>query len=247
MTEHVDLSEFSARYGGLPGLRGFLARPPGDGPRPGVVVLFEASGADAVNKRLNERMAEAGYLALMPDLYHGRSPYRCLVPTMRAAISGRGRVYGDIEAARQWLLADPGCTGKVGVIGFCMGGGFALVLAGQGRFDAAAANYGRAPSDADAAMKGACPVIASYGAKDRAFRGYAATIRTALERAGVEHDVKLYPDAGHSFFNEADNVPPALRPVMRAVMGIGPEPAAAADAWQRIEAFFGKHLTADQA
>ncbi|WP_058041659.1 dienelactone hydrolase family protein [Streptomyces roseifaciens] len=245
MAELVDLSELSVRYGGAPGLHGHLARPPGEEPRPGVVVLFEAAGADAVNRRLNERMAEAGYLALMPDLYRGRSPYRCLVPAMRSLMSGRGPVYGDIEAARQRLLADPGCTGKVGVIGFCMGGGFALVLAGRGGYDAASANYGRPPDDLETAMRGACPVIASYGAKDRAFRGYADPLRNALERAGVPHDVEVYPDAGHSFFNHADNVPLLMRPVMRAVMGIGPEPASAADAWRRIEAFFAEHLAAD--
>ncbi|KOG86852.1 hypothetical protein ADK38_28710, partial [Streptomyces varsoviensis] len=163
MTETVDLSALSAQHSGTPGLVGHLARPEGAGPRPGVVVVFEAMGADAVNLRLNERMAAAGYLALMPDLYTGRKAIRCMVPTMRQLARGHGPAFADIEAARQWLLGEPSCTGKVGVIGFCMGGGFALVLAGQGRFDAAAANYGQLPAELDQAMEGACPVVASYG------------------------------------------------------------------------------------
>ncbi|WP_251019465.1 dienelactone hydrolase family protein [Streptomyces sp. ISL-11] len=125
-----------------------------------------------------------------------------------------------------------------------MGGGFALVLAGRGRYDAAAANYGRLPDDLDSAMKGACPVLATYGAKGRAFRANAGKLEAALERAGVEHEVRLYPDAGHSFPNDTDNVPHAMRPLLRFVMGIGPEPASAADAWRRIEAFFARHLAA---
>ncbi|WP_331766780.1 dienelactone hydrolase family protein [Embleya sp. NBC_00896] len=73
-------------------------------------------------------------------------------------------------------------------------------------------------------------------------RSGAAKLETALERAGVEHDVKLYPDAGHSFLNDADNSPPAMRPLLRAILGIGPEPVAADDAWSRIDAFFARHL-----
>ncbi|WP_020554362.1 dienelactone hydrolase family protein [Embleya scabrispora] len=245
MVETVDLSAMLLRDETGRGLTGHLARPKGKGPWPGVVVLFEGAGPDAVNRRHADRMAEAGYLALMPDLYHGRGPSRCMVSVMRSVSTGRGRPYADIEAARQWLLAAEDCTGRVGVIGFCMGGGFALLLAGQGTYDVAAANYAQLPRDPDAALRGACAIVASYGGKDKVFRGGAAKLEAALSRAGVEHDVKLYPDAGHSFLNETDNAPPALRPVLRTILGIGPEPAAAADAWQRIETFFARHLTAD--
>ncbi|MFE7118635.1 dienelactone hydrolase family protein [Streptomyces sp. NPDC057654] len=243
MNENVDLSALSAQHSGTPRLLGHLARPEGTGPWPGVVVIFEAIGADAVNLRLNERMAAAGYLALMPDLYTGRKAIRCMVPTMRQLAQGHGPAFADIEASRQWLLAEPSCTGKIGVIGFCMGGGFALVLAGQGRFDAAAANYGQLPKELDKAMEGACPVVASYGGRDKPFRANAAKLESALQRVGVTHDVKLYPKAGHSFLSDAENVPRALAPVMRRITGFGPEPESAADAWQRIDAFFGEHLT----
>ena len=93
---------------------------------------------------------------------------------------------------RAALLDDPACTGSVGVIGFCLGGGFALVLAGRPGWDAVAANYGALPQDL-AALDGACPVVASYGGRDRYLRGAAATLETALAERGVEHDVKEYP------------------------------------------------------
>jgi carboxymethylenebutenolidase len=105
-----------------------------------VVVVHEAFGVEDVMLRQTERLAEAGYLAVMPDLFTEGGARRCLVPTMRAALSGRGRAYRDIAAARSYLVDRDDCTGAVGIIGFCMGGAFALVAAGRGSFDAACAN-----------------------------------------------------------------------------------------------------------
>jgi carboxymethylenebutenolidase len=205
-----------------------------------VVVLHEAFGLDEVMKRQADRLARAGYLALAVDLFSAGRTKRCLVSTLRALSSGQGRAYTDIEVARQWLRERADCGPKVGVIGFCMGGGFALMTAGRG-FDAAAANYGMLPKDLDAAFASACPVVGSYGGRDRVLRGATATLEAALTKAGVAHDLKEYPDAGHSFLNDAANGPRLLRPLLR-VAGIGPEPASAADAWRRIEDFFAEHL-----
>ncbi|MCI2422421.1 dienelactone hydrolase family protein [Saccharopolyspora sp. K220] len=240
----IDLTERSTALGGSRKLTGHLAQPSTGGPWPGVVVVHEAFGVDDVMLRQTERLAEAGYLALMPDLFADGGTRRCLVPTMRAALSGRGKAYVDIEAARATLAASPDCTGKIGLIGFCMGGTFALVAAGRGTFDAASANYGQLPKDIDRALADACPVVGSYGGRDRMLKGAAAKLDAALERAGVPHDVKEYPDAGHSFLNDAESGPAILRPLAR-ISGMGPHPESAVDAWQRIESFFGEHLKSD--
>jgi carboxymethylenebutenolidase len=226
-------------------LDGYLAVPQGDpsagsGPWPGLVLVHEAFGLDGVMLDHARRMAAQGYLTLAVDLYTVGGAARCLVATMRAMSRGRGQAYDDIEAARQWLLASPSCTGRVGVIGFCMGGGFALLAAGTG-FDVAAVNYGMLPADLDEALAGACPVVGSYGGADRSLKGAAARLDHALTRLGVEHDVREYPGAGHSFLNDAENGPRLLRPLLR-VTGVGPEPVAAAQAWSRIDAFLAAHL-----
>ncbi len=237
----VDLSSATDVEGTSPGLSGYLAVPSGDGPWPGVVVLHEAWGLNDVVRRQADRLAAAGYLALAPNLYSDGGARRCLVATFRTLVAGEGRAFADIEASRRWLATRPECTGRVGVIGFCMGGGFALVTANRG-FDVSSVNYGLTPKKLDEALRDACPVVASYGARDRGMRGSAAKLEAALERAGIPHDVKEYPAAGHSFLNDAPAGPRVLRPVMRALIGAGPEPGSAADAWRRIEEFFAEHL-----
>jgi carboxymethylenebutenolidase len=204
-------------------------------------MVHEAFGIDDVMRRQVARMASAGYLVLMPDLFTAGGARRCLVATMRAVAAGEGRAFVDVEAARARLSAMPGCTGRLGVLGFCMGGGFALVMASRG-FDVSAANYARLPSDPDRVLAGACPVVASYGGSDPGLRGTAAQLEEVLTRLGVEHDVREYPGAGHSFLNDAEVGPKVLRPVLRRVLRIGPDPEAATDAWARIEAFFARHL-----
>ena len=226
--------------GGSSGLKAYRAQPAGEGPFPGVVAIHEAFGLDQ-NVRLQcDRLAAAGYLTLGPDLYSDGGARRCIVATFRAMASGKGKAINDIEAARQALLADPACNGKVGIIGFCMGGGFALVTSTTG-FDAAAPNYGMVPRDAQKALAGACPIVASYGGADPMMIGMPNKLEKALTALGVEHDVKSYPGAGHSFLNLAPAGPAALRPLMR-ITNVKPNPEAAADAWARIESFFAEHL-----
>jgi carboxymethylenebutenolidase len=237
----IDLSGPSRAHGGSQPLRGYLARPAGDGPWPGVVMVHEAFGLTDVQQRLADRLARAGYLTLAVDLFSQGGTRRCLVSTVRASMSGQGRAYADLETGREHLRESADCTGRIGVIGFCMGGGFALQVANRGEYDAAAANYGMLPKDIDAAMAGACPVVGSYGGRDRQLKGAAATLDAALTRAGVVHDVKEYPTAGHAFLNDAETGPRLLRPLMR-VTHMGPDPEAAPDAWRRIESFFQAQL-----
>src|SRR5881397_713637 len=127
-------------------LTAYLATPGGDGPWPGVVVVHEIFGLTDDIRKQADRFAAAGYLALAPDLYSWGLTPRCLVATLRTLSSGSGRARDDIDAARRHLAGLAGCTGKVGIIGFCLGGGLALLVSPDG-FDAAAPNYGFLPKD----------------------------------------------------------------------------------------------------
>jgi carboxymethylenebutenolidase len=186
-----------------------------------------------------DRLAAGGYLAFAPDLYSGRG-LRCVVATLQASRSGRGQAYEDIEAARKWLVEHEDCTGQVGIIGFCMGGAFALLSAPQYDFAAASVNYGEVPDDAVDRLRGACPIVASYGGRDRTLRGRPQRLEQALTELGVPHDIKEYPDAGHSFLNRI-NVGWAFGPLMH-VAGFDYHHPSAEDAWRRIFAFFDRYL-----
>ncbi len=223
-----------------------IVKPPvGDGPWPGVVVLHEAFGLNDDIREHAGRLAAAGYVAVAPDLYRGRGMRRCLVATFKALSAEKGQPFEDIDAVRRALAEREDCTGKVGVLGFCMGGKFALLTAASG-FDASAPNYGPLPKNLDAVLAGACPVVASYGARDAGLKGAAAKVEAALERAGVEHDVKEYPDAGHAFLNDHEGAGDPS-PFVFVVMGVfagasdchGPS---AQDARRRIVSFFNTHL-----
>lgn len=231
--------EITPEPGGSQRLNGYLATPAGDGPWPGVVLIHEAWGLDDNMRAHADRLAAAGYLTLVPDLYSQGGARKCLVSTLAAMLSGKGRAFADLEAARKTFAASADCTGRVGAIGFCMGGGFALLTVHS--FDTVSVNYGFLPRDVDKAMAGACPVVASYGALDQPLRAAPARLEAALTKAGVAHDVKQYPKAGHAFLNETESGPGWLRPLLRT-MRSGPEPESAEDGWRRIEAFFAEHL-----
>lgn len=220
-------------------LKGYLARPIGDGPWPGVVVIMDALGLSDDIRLQADRLAAAGYLAIAPDLYSGRG-IRCVVATIQSSASGSGEAYENIEAAREWLDAHEDCTGKIGVIGFCMGGGFALLCAPRYDFEAASVNYGEVPKEAAERLAGACPIVASYGKRDRALPGRAARLESALTQLNVEHDVKEYENSGHSFMNRI-NVGPLFTPVVK-VAGLNYVHPDADDAWRRVLQFFEAHL-----
>lgn len=222
-----------------PELDGHLAVPPvGGGPWPGVVVIHELFGLNDDIRQQADRLAAAGYLALAPDLFTAGGAIRCLRSTFKALMSGSGPAYGDIEASRLFLAGHQDCTGKVGVIGFCMGGGFALMTATRG-FDASSSNYGMPPKDPAEVLRGACPIVGSYGAKDRGLRGVAGKLDQVLTEVGVEHDMKEYPGVGHSFMNR-HNVGPAR--VLEKVGGFAYDHPSAEDSWRRILRFFDTHL-----
>ena len=106
-----------------------------------------------------------------------------------------------------------------------MGGGFALAAAAGHGFDASSVNYGMLPRDLDDDLRGACPIVGSYGGRDMSLRGAPAKLEDALTRLGVPHDLKEYPDAGHSFLNDARGAG-GVRLLTKRILGAGPNPEA---------------------
>jgi carboxymethylenebutenolidase len=210
--------------------------PDGQGPWPGVVVVHDAIGYGSDKEAINARVARAGYIALTPNLFARGGWARCVVKVMRDLSSKRGPACDDVLAARDHLEALAQCTGQVGVAGFCMGGRFALVLSPKG-FGAAAPFYGTPlPAKLSETLEGACPVVASFGGRDLSGKGAPEKLQQVLDQKGITNDVKVYPDAGHSFANELP-----MQPLLR-IAGFGYNEAATEDAWARVFTFFGEHL-----
>jgi carboxymethylenebutenolidase len=228
------------KYAATPSLElgAYLATPTGEGPWPGVVVVMDALGLSDDIKGIADRFAANGYVAFAPNLYSGRG-VKCVVATLAASRSGKGEAYDHIEAARKLLADRADCTGKIGVIGFCMGGGFAVYSAPRFDFAAASVNYGEVPGDAVNKLVGACPIVASYGKRDKTLPNRAARLESALTTLGVAHDVKEYPNAGHSFMNKVSVGP--LTPALH-FLGFDFVQDANEDSWSRILAFFKTHV-----
>jgi len=216
------------------------AGPVPSGGRPGIVVLTDVFGPSPEMSRVADRFAERGWVAVVPDLFGHGTRIACLARAMVESARGKpGRVTADIEAARVWLAARPDVDAeRLAVIGFCMGGGFALILAGTAPpgLRAASVNYGAVPADREA-LRQVCPVVAAYGSRDRMFPKHAERLEQHLTALGVEHDVVIHDGAGHSFMTDGHH--PFLERIsfpMRA----GYVPAAAEAAWERTFAFLDR-------
>ena len=204
----------------------------------GVVVIHEAFGLTDGIRQHADRLAAAGYLAFAPDLYLGKSWVRCIRGAIQQLRAESGPAVTALEAARAWLASRPDCSGKTGVIGFCMGGGFALLCAPRDGFAAVSVNYGEVPPTPEHALESACPVVGSYGGRDPMGVEPPKRLDRALTALGVPHDIKIYPGGRAPLHEQAPSLPSPRWPTART----GYQEEAAEDSWRRILEFFGEHL-----
>jgi carboxymethylenebutenolidase len=222
------------RAGASQPMAAFLAGPDRPGQYPGVVVIHEIFGLTENIREIARRFAPEGYVALAVDLFSGGARPVCLLRIFHGILVRplNNGVVAELQDALGVLQRRPEVDpGRVGVIGFCMGGTYALQLACvDGDLRAASVFYGQNPRPLDAVAR-ACPIVGSYPAKD--FTAVSARrLEQALTRSNVPHDLKIYPGTWHGFFNAS-----------RSVYA----PEAAADAWARTLTFFETHLRANPA
>lgn len=222
-------------------MRAALALPAAGDRRPAVIVVHEIFGLNEDIRRMTGRFADLGWVALAPDLYDaGGLRALCVARTMLALRRREGPAFADLDAARTWLgtLPEVDAT-RTGVVGFCMGGGFALLYAVRAPLGAAGVFYGDVPGTADE-LRGVCPVVAGYGGRDRFFAGQGRRLESHLAALGAPHDVRIYPDAGHSYMSRHSGLLATI--AAWGPMAVGFDADAEADSWRRIEAFFRTHL-----
>lgn len=210
---------------------GFLATPAGDGSFPGVIVIQEWWGLDDHIRDVAQRFAREGFVALAPDLYHGKvatEPGEAQKLMMSLDMNNASR---ELVKATEYLASQPAVGGRgIGTIGFCMGGGLALTLACDSpHVRASAPFYGMNPNPIDKVEKLAGPVIAMYAEHDN-FAG--PSVREQLEAAllkhTIAHEIRVYPGTQHAFFNDT-----------RADVY---DRASATDAWDRVLTLFRENL-----
>jgi carboxymethylenebutenolidase len=198
-----------------------VARPAGAaGPIPGLVVIHEAFGVNDHIRDVTRRFAAQGFLAAAPDLFPrvgGAPEPGALIETIMSRIGAMSDAdaVADLRATVQWLRGQPDCNGRIGCIGFCMGGRLTLLLAThEGVLDRAVDCWGgritrrTAPPDerrpevvVERVDRLSCPLLGVFGAEDQNPNADdVAELRAALEASGREHRILVYPDAGHAFF-----------------------------------------------
>jgi carboxymethylenebutenolidase len=220
----------------------YAARPAGSGPFPVVLVVQEIFGVHAHIADVARRLAHLGYLAVAPELYFRLGdPQRAPdLDTLRRDFVARtpdAQVLADLDRTAAWAATQHGDGGRLGLTGFCWGGRIAwLYAAHQPRLRAAVAWYGRLGGDPtpltprhplDLAGQLHAPVLGLYGGQDQGIPlASVEAMRTAVRAAGGNAEIIVYPEAPHAFFAD-------YRPSYR--------PAAAADGWHRLRAWFAGH------
>ncbi|MDA0271464.1 MAG: dienelactone hydrolase family protein [Chloroflexi bacterium] len=208
-------------------ISGYLAEPAEV--KAGLIVIQEWWGLTDDIKEIADRYAKEGYLAFAPDLYHGTiatepDEARKLVMSFERDLAAR-----EVDAAIAWLKVARG-AGKVGCVGYCMGGGLSLAAALRptSNVDAVHVYYGGGMPAAEQIATIRVPVAGSYGSADAGIPAEQVNmLRDTLTKSGVSNDITMYEGAQHAFFNDT-------RPAY--------DQAAAEDSWKKSLAWFGKYL-----
>ncbi len=226
-------------------IEAYLARPDGDRPRGGVVVIHHLPGYDRATKEIVRRFAELGYDAICPNLYSREAP-GAAPDDAAATVRAKGgvpdaRLVGDVGGAAAYLRSLPTSNGKVGVIGYCSGGRQSVLAACNLDLDAAVDCYGafvtgtppegyplKVTNLVDQLPGLRAPLLGLFGAEDtHPSPAEVAQLGEILAANGKHFEVHSYPDAGHAFFA-------VDRPSYRV--------AAANDGWEKIAAFYATNL-----
>jgi carboxymethylenebutenolidase len=212
-------------------LTGYLALPESVGKHPALVVIHEWWGLNDWVKEQTRKLAEQGYVALAVDLYRGQVAYDPSLAHELMRGMPQDRAIRDLKAAVDYLASRQEVNKeKIGSIGWCMGGGFSLLLAvDEPRLAACVVNYGALPTDSADIQKIQAPVLGNFGAEDRGIPPSAVeAFERAMKAANKSIDVKVYPGAGHAFENPNNK--------------LGYREVAAEDAWKRTLTFLDHNL-----
>jgi carboxymethylenebutenolidase len=220
----------------------YMAQPKDGGSYPGVVVIQEAFGVNDHIKKVTDRIAAEGYVAIAPDIYHREAERVIPYAEMPKAIAALQRVNDnkameDVGAAIAHLKAQSHVkAGAIGVTGFCMGGRLTYLTAAHHANDikCAVPYYGGGipmgnPSPLSRTKEIKCPMYLFFGAKDQLIpKEHVDQIQAELTANKVPFQLEVYPDAGHGFFCDD--------------RAMSYNQGAAQDAWEKTKAFFAQHL-----
>ena len=215
-------------------INAYVSRPKADGRRPAVIVVTDNWGLDDHNRDVARRLAKAGYVAIVPDVLSrdggtGSLPNREVVGKAVVGLNS-DNVMKDLMGAHNYIKSQSFVQpSKIGVIGFCWGGGQAFLFTTQNKDLAASVIfYGPIPKDLDAVKNISAPVLGNYGELDKAISSQVPRLAEEMKKSGKSYDYKIYPDAPHAFFSD--------------VREDRYRPEAAKDAWGRTLEFFKKNL-----